>query len=334
MSRAFDVVIVPDFLCAEAATFEARTLLFLASWLANEGPGRNFPLHLACIGAPPPSVCRLAEKARASITVHPPVGAELWGSANKLRGLEINGREDRVLLLDVDVLVLSDFSALADMGRCIAAAPANTLQISEPYWRRIYAELGMEPPAERIACVRGELENDPRSNAMYPYYNSGVLFLPWDCELRPIWEEHIRRIASLFNERDEIWQAVAYEDQAGLAPSIEFLRRRGVPFVRLPAAFNANWLYMYRRELPIKEIKLFHAFGLFRKMTEGLRALGRELGRYRMRLIQSLIHESKRDRFFGRARRLLPAVVDACVLSNALRRCYRRDVVGVLAGGV
>ncbi|MGH7835588.1 MAG: hypothetical protein ACREQK_18235 [Candidatus Binatia bacterium] len=333
MANAFDVVIVPDFLCAEAATFEARTLLFLASWLANAGQARNLPLHLACIGEPPPSVYRLARKAGASITLHQPVGAERWGSSNKLRGLEISGKEDRVLLLDVDVMVLSDFSDLAKLGRCIAAAPANAMQIPEPYWQKIYGALGMEPPAERIACVRGELANDLLLSSMWPYYNSGVLFLPRDCDLRQIWAEHIRRIARLFDEGDEVWQAVAYSDQAGLATSIQFLRRRGVPFTRLPPAFHANWLYMYWRTVPVREIKLFHAFGLFRNTSASLDTLNCELRRYRTRLVRSLVHECKRDNPWGRVRRLFPAAIDACALANGLQRHYKREVAGALVEG-
>ena len=48
-----DVVTVPDFSGQAARTFEARTLLFLASWMANAGKARSWPLHLACIGQPP-----------------------------------------------------------------------------------------------------------------------------------------------------------------------------------------------------------------------------------------------------------------------------------------
>ena len=90
---------------------------------------------------------------------------------------------------------------------------------------------------------------------------------------------------------------------------------------------------MYWRKVPVKEIKLFHAFGVFRKMTAGLHALDHELKRYRMRLIESLVHECKRDHLWGRARRLLPATIDAYSLGNALQRHYERDVAGALANG-
>lgn len=330
MTNGFDVVVVSDFLCQEAETFEARTLLFLASWMENAGRAREFPLHLACIGEPPPSVCSLAEKAKALITIHQPVRAEGSGAANKMRGLEITGSEDRVLLLDADVVVLSDISGLAKMDYCIAASPANTLQIPEPSWRKIYSALGMELPAERIAYMRGELAGLSELSAMCPFYNGGIVFLPWNCGIRTIWEEHIRKITTLFNEHDAVWQEVAYSDQPGLATSIEFCKRNGVPFMRLPDGYHANWLYLYWRRLQLKDIKLFHAFGLFRKMTAGMSALDVELRRYRTRLIQSLVHECKQDNLWGKSRRLLPAVQDAYTLGNALQRLYKREVAGML----
>ena len=326
MRKAFDVVVVPDFQCHEAATFEARTLFFLVSWIENAGRGRHFPLHLACIGDPPSSVCRLAEKANAVISVHQPVGAEGWGASNKLRGLEISGQEDRVLMLDADIVVLSDLSELADTDVCIAASPDTTQQIPEPYWQRIYGGLGMDLPEHRMLCLRDELAGKPSFGPIFPYYNSGVVFLPWRCDLRTLWEDHIRRITGLFSEKDEIWQAVAYSDQAGLATSIESLRRRGIPFARLPDTFNANWLHLYWQPLKLREIKLFHCFGLFRNMVRGLEHVDHELTRYFIKLIQRLVDECKRDDLSGRARRLLPAAGKAFSLSRVLRQLYGRGV--------
>ena len=101
--------------------------------------------------------------------------------------------------------------------------------------------------------------------------------------------------------------------------------------MRLPPAFHANWLYMYWRKVPVRETKLFHAFGLFRNMSAGLDALDHELRRYRTRLIQSLVHECKRDHPWGRARRLLPAAVDACALAHGLQRHHKDEVARALA---
>ena len=54
--QGIDVVTVPDFQWPASELFEVRTRLFLGSWLENAGAAREWPLHLACIGEPPPSV--------------------------------------------------------------------------------------------------------------------------------------------------------------------------------------------------------------------------------------------------------------------------------------
>ncbi|MBI4531755.1 MAG: hypothetical protein HY709_09530 [Candidatus Latescibacteria bacterium] len=378
-STAFDVVVVPDFSGEKASTFEARTLFFLASWIENAGRARRCPLHVACIGEPPPSVRRLAARSNASITVHPPLGAEKRGTANKLRGLEVEGREDRVLLLDADVLVLSDLSDLAEMGYGIAASQSVIPRVPERCWRKIYPALGMELPTERIASVAGELgyrtlgelgyqvlrtptyaeqnaelkplresshptvgwtptyaEQNAELNAMFLYYNAGVVFVPWGCGLRPLWEEHIRRIAGLFDERDEAWKAVAYGDQAGFATAVEFLKRRGVPFKRLPNAFHANWLHLSRRILPVRGIKLFHAFGIFGGiMTLDADGLSRALHHYRRNLVRGIRDEwslrgGRRFHVVSVVRRLLPSLIAAYTLGNMLSRLYERHVAAAL----
>ena len=151
---ACDVVIVPDFQRARAAIFEARTLLFLASWMENAGDARRFPLHLACIGAPPQRVRRMAERCGASITIHEPVGADFRGMSNKLRGLEIEGRHDCVLLLDTDIVVLADLGPVAKLGRRLALAPVTRASLPFGHWETIYHALGASVPEERVTSVK------------------------------------------------------------------------------------------------------------------------------------------------------------------------------------
>ena len=102
-----DVVIVPDFSGRAAMLFEARALFFLASWLHVYG-GRSMRrraprLHVCCIGDPPQSVATLAARAGASVECHRPIREA--GLINKLRGLDVQHRGGRLLLLDVDTLV-------------------------------------------------------------------------------------------------------------------------------------------------------------------------------------------------------------------------------------
>ncbi len=352
MANRFDVVVVPDFTGTKAPTFEARTLFFLASWLENAGQARQFPLHVACIGNPPSSVQWLAERSQASITVHQPLDADRRRRSNKLRGLEVRGQEDRVLLLDTDILVLADISELAEISYSIAAAPANQPRVPERCWRKIYSALGMDLPTERIASVRGELtcpvlkrttyvEQRFELNAMVPYYNAGIVFAPWDCGLRPLWEDHIRRIAALFHDGDDAWLGAVDSDQAGFATSVELLKRRGVPFVRLPYAFHAHRLHIYRGALPVRDIKLFHAFDSFRKMsvfremTPDKDALRRALGHYPKTLVRDIAGEwwrqdGKRFYLASIVRHLLPSTRDVYHLGNVLSRLYERHVIPAL----
>ena len=272
MDRAFDVVVVPDFSGKRAHIFEARVLFFLASWLTNAGKARSFPLHVACIGEPPTSVRRLAEQCHASITIHEPMDIQHGGTYNKLRGLEVQRQTDRVLLLDVDVLVLSDISVLSDLGPCVAAAPAMQPRIPEHDWKRIYAALGMEVSTERIASIRGELgysripkvhyrEQQSELRAMLPDYSSGVLFLPWNCGLRELWEDHARKIGQLFTNREVSWKYSGIADQTALTTAIQFLRRCGIPFVSLHPRFHVHYVHIYKQALPVSDMRLFHAYG-------------------------------------------------------------------------
>lgn len=345
MPSAFDVVVVPDFV-RRAPMFEVRTLFFLASWLTNGGEARNFPLHLACIGDPPPSVRWLAAKSNASITIHEPVGANRRGTANKLRGLEIERREKSLLLLDADILVLADISGLAEIDDCIAAAPATFPRVPARDWQKIYVALGMQPPTERIASLRGELlcttpesinykEQLSEFSAMFPYYNSGVLLAPWHCGLRSLWEDHIHRIAALFDEDHEVWGAVGNSDQAGLATSIEFLKRQGVRFVRLPQTFHGQFLHLYRRTLSLRDMKLFHAIGLGRRATSRPEAIRQTPALYCTWLVERMQSEWQREQAsrsqVGDADRYPPPpLTEVDALGDVLQDLYRHHVAPAL----
>jgi len=349
MDRAFDVVVVPDFTGKNASGFEMRTLFFLASWIENAGQARDFPLHLVCIGEPPPSVRWLAAESDASITVHQPMNIDLLGFSNKLRGFEIQNKTDQILLLDADIFVLSDISDLSDLGHCIAAAPAGKPRVPKQYWRRIYDALGMEMPTERIASIRGELGcplfaqriydgQESELSAMLPYYNGGVLFAPWDCGLREVWGEHICRIVALFKGKDEAFFAVE-NDMAGLATTIEHFKRQGIPFVQLPACFNARYLHLYKSALSLSEIKLYHAIGFGRSLPLNSVSFNRSIYGYREHLISALLREWYREygiakgiRTIGRS--LFSPMRDAMRLVNQVHRLCKRHVMEALQHGV
>jgi hypothetical protein len=340
----FDVVIVPDFSGKGARAYEARTLLFLASWIENAGRAREFPLHIACVGEPPASVRWLADRCGAFVSVHAPVGDGLRGSANKLRGLEVDGRTDRFFLLDVDTVILSDPSELSEFGRCIAAAPANVPRVPEAYWRRIYPKLGLELPSERISCVAAEMSCQPRLGIIYPeqvgemtsmlpYFNGGVVFAPWDCGFRELWESHMRTILTLFTERDAVWKHISASDMTGLATTIQSLRVRGIPFERLPASYNTIWWHYYRGVLSVEETKVFHAMFIFGKTTAATYSLAMQLYRFRLHVMHRLVNDWRREergRLTAARRFLLPSLVEANRLGDRLQQLFRKHALPAL----
>jgi hypothetical protein len=336
VARTLDVVVVPDFRPEVARTFEARTLFFLASWLERAGRARDFPLHLACIGEPPRSVRWLGERCGASITVHRPVGAERRGTSNKLRGLEVGGREDSVLLLDADMLVLSDFCELAGMNGCVAAAPAAKPRIPDRYWGRIYPALGLPLPRKRMASVIGELECAPgdltaagmrAAKSMLPYHNAAVVLAPRGSGLRAVWENHLRQIGRLVAPHEPKSRDVLGSDMAGFATAVAQLERQGTPFRRLPDPYNVRNLHLGCAALTPDGAAIYHAVNLGRKLSADAEDLeiGREPERYERRLRKA----------FASYRR--PPLASLCADENAraigdiLSTLYVRHVMPALA---
>lgn len=283
MTRPLDLATVPDFLGTKSHIQEGQTLFFLASWIDNAGQGRRFPLHLACIGEPPSSVRYLAEQAGAQVTVHAPVSLRAGHHVgNKLRGFEVAAQTDRLFLVDVDTLVLSDLGPLAELTDCLAAAPDDCPRVSEALWRTIYPALGLPWPQERTACIAAELGlprfpgrlqgfRVPRRELgqMLPYHNGGAVLAPWACGLRQLWEENYHRIAALFDERQGPLGNIHTSDQASLAVSIEMLKARGWGFRRLPDRFNVRWRHLFAGAVPVDEIAVLHATRFLHALPPG-----------------------------------------------------------------
>jgi hypothetical protein len=346
MAVRFDVVIVPDFLGSRPYPYEVRTLFFLASWLENSGKSRDLPLHVACIGEPPPSVRRAAARCGAMISVHPPYASgSYW---NKFRGLEVEKREEQFLLLDVDTIVCGDLSELGEFGHCIAVAPRGLPGIPESYWEPIYKTLGMEPPTERIPSYVGEADlplpkrADPIGQfsaykAMTPCYNGGVVFAPWSSDLRRFWEEHLLTVSRSFSRDDAVGRAVTKDDQLCLATAIDALKRRGVPVRLLPRQYNADLTYVYRSGVKPAELKIVHAIGLFASLGRNgadihsaIRAfVGEELRSVARDLLRQDIKSSQRA---AAVRYLFPSFRKSLYLRRLLEKLHKKHVQPVLAG--
>ena len=270
-----DVVTVPDFQGSNPALFEARTLLFLGSWLENAGSSRDWPLHLACIGEPPESVRRLAERCNAIVSVHPPTADGKAPTRNKLRGFAVKPRTKRLLLLDADVLFLGDPAPILDLDECLAIAPAGSHRIRQEMWQTIYDALEMPLPEERMLCVRAELADRLPERAwhgqrhlepMIHYYNSGVFLVPWAHapELLAHWEGYLDRLAESFPLADPAHRKIAVEDQVSLALALERIKEMQLPLRRLPDLLHATWMHLMAGAVTLEDARMYHAVHLFR----------------------------------------------------------------------
>ncbi len=269
---AIDVVIAPDFAGSAAPIFEARTLLFLGSWLEYAGASRDWPLHLACIGEPSKRVRELAEKCKASVTVHESLNTPDNVFLNKYQGFEIEPKTNLGFIIDADTIVLGDLSPLLDLGECLAATPTYQNRIPLSIWEELYKELDVPMPSERILCLRGECAEDlpddrisgNETDEMPPYYNGGVLLVPWKAGLRELWEPYTRKVNEYYRGRPGDWISVSNCDQASLAVTLTKLQNQGIPFKRLPDALHGNRWFYWSGKLKDEDTRLFHAIKFFK----------------------------------------------------------------------
>ncbi|MBW3641789.1 MAG: hypothetical protein KY447_02630 [Actinobacteria bacterium] len=109
-------------------------------------------------------------------------------SSNKLRMLELARERDDfdvLLALDCDLVVIGDLAREVKRG-ALRAVPAGRDVTEADTWQRLYRALGVpEPAKDCVTTVSGQ--------RTYPYFNSGVMFVPHDvCALLlEHWRRHL-----------------------------------------------------------------------------------------------------------------------------------------------
>lgn len=161
--------------------------------------------------------------------------------ANKLRMLELAEEYefDVLIALDCDVAVVGDPTQWVD-PTAIGAKGADFDRFTDAEWRALFSALDIPVPQRAvIATATGGL--------MYPYFNSGVLFVPRDqCgRLREAWSAVYGELSDLLVRRPGIlreqWRWLAdppvwhVGDQAALALAV--LKAR-LPWYALPDGLN------------------------------------------------------------------------------------------------
>lgn len=153
--------------------------------------------------------------------------------ANKLRMLELDKDHefDVLVALDCDVAVVGDPTFWVDTKH-IGAKPADFDRFTDQEWRGLFAAAGVaEPQRTLTATATGQ--------RIYPYFNSGVLFVPHSlcAPLADAWMDMYRQLSSALTREPwlirEQWQWLA--EQAALALG---MLRNGLPWRALPPSLN------------------------------------------------------------------------------------------------
>lgn len=152
--------------------------------------------------------------------------------ANKLRMLEIDeSRGDDVLVaLDIDTVVVSDFSEYLD-EESVKAKPVDMNPMPLHAWRRMFEFFELPLPAQRF---RTSFHNSPT----VPYFNSGVLIVPkrFRNTLRTSWGKYVIRLLDSYGSLGrEIAKHRFFTDQFALSLA---LQESQIPFSPLPIEMN------------------------------------------------------------------------------------------------
>jgi hypothetical protein len=158
--------------CENEKGFHERVLLLLATARSLGGRLAHSLIVVNVVGAPDAGFVRSIERLGAELRIVPGPGAGRPPHANKLRMLELAGREDFDVLLavDCDIAVARDPTPLIS-SEAISVVPADTDPLHTAQWRELLATLEIAP---RQRSVRATTTGRP----MPPYFNSGVVAVP------------------------------------------------------------------------------------------------------------------------------------------------------------
>jgi hypothetical protein len=156
-------------------------------------------------------------------------------ASNKLRMLELAETRsfDVLLAIDTDTVVLGDVSTYADAS-AVAVKPENRDPYTIDVWRQVYTALDItEPSRSMVTTSTGQLT--------YPYFNSGVLFVPHgQCHvLYESWAERVFEVLDLYERRPDIVPAPERHWTNQLALAL-VAAGDGIPIVGLPVAANLS----------------------------------------------------------------------------------------------
>jgi hypothetical protein len=217
-----------------------QVLLLAASWHRCVADRRARPLELVVIGEPPGALRAFVHGLGVRIlAASPDPNERIAKMSNTIVGGIVDVDDERVLLLDNDIVFLRDpeLSEVAD--DTAAAAIAGQERVSPRQWEIVDEELHLAPLGRSWVSLRQEqaaLVDGRATPHAIPrlYANGGVVLLPRGRDFALLWRRHVTLIAELFADRPERTPAVYGSVQAGLATAIGEWKR----FVLLPVTYN------------------------------------------------------------------------------------------------
>lgn len=168
-------------------------------------------------------------------------------TSNKLRMLQLvdSFEFDLLIAMDCDTLMMGDLSEIIGPGDSIQAKPENYDPFGLDAWRQVFSALNIEEPSRPLLTTSG-------AQMVYPYFNSGVLFVPraLNSILFARWSERIADLIQFKAQNPGILPRRKFTDQMALALTGI---ADGIPISRLPASINFSTTgrihALYRREL-------------------------------------------------------------------------------------
>jgi hypothetical protein len=218
------------FVC-QAGEIEAKAAVLAAS-LRRHLPAATrlvacVPSPAAAWGTPAADTLRLLESLDVAVApIVNPCGLD-YPIGNKIPCVDVAPDVDHVVFLDSDVVVLNGFDPVRHFGAEFSAKPADvsrSFRGTTADWQRAYALCGVGEPSRRVfATLSGD--------AMWPYFNAGVIGVPAACGFGRVWAA----CAASIDADGSIPGLRPHLDQIALPVAAA---RAGLRFTALPEALN------------------------------------------------------------------------------------------------
>lgn len=149
--------------------------------------------------------------------------------ANKLRMLEIDNEYEILIGLDVDTVVVRDFSIYLEPG-CIGAKIVDGTPLTLNQWKKLFNYFHLSLPTIRYLTTSTLLP-------VIPYFNSGVLIIPQKFVhvLRDTWGNYVKMLLDSYQNLDDIRLKSFFTDQFALSLALQATH---IPIRPLPLEMN------------------------------------------------------------------------------------------------